>query len=402
MPRSATAAAGLLMGQIVTVAAYAQHAGVPALPQELPCSFCHTCEKPTRSDPCLRTCPRTPGAAIAAEMSREHGPDVVILDELEELYLPVPFDHRGHAEMTMMTDGCRVCHHHSPEGSEHPECKSCHEISVQREDMRKPSLKAAYHRQCMNCHREWSGETKCVLCHPPKAGATEAPTVGSILKEMYKEHPPIPEPVEEIYQPKSKPPPGEKVIFRHKEHTRRFGLKCAECHREDSCARCHETGPEGKEHVQRERTLEEHHQPCANCHDMDNKDACDRCHWKEGKAKPKAFDHADAGWPLSKYHTKLACRTCHGEIPFQKLNRECDDCHSDWKVHTFKHAVTGQVLDENHEEADCSDCHAGRKFDRPPKCDECHEEDEGIAFPAQRPGPLAIPSRRESAGSAGE
>jgi hypothetical protein len=321
---------------------------------------------------------------------------VIILDELENLYLPVPFDHGGHAEMTMMTDGCVVCHHHTPEGAAHPACKTCHEVSAKQEAIRQPSLKAAYHRQCMSCHREWSGETECGICHLPKTGATdEVPTVGSILGKM---HPPIPEPDEEIYEPKATSAPGEKVIFRHREHIHRFGLKCAECHREDNCARCHE---KGKQHVQQTRTLEQHHRPCANCHDVDDEATCKRCHWKEGEPKPKAFDHADQGWVLGKHHDEIGCRACHKKIPFRKLERDCEACHGDWESGSFDHAVTGQVLDQNHEEADCTECHAERKFDRPPRCDECHEEDEGISFPAQRPGPLAIPSKREKLDSSG-
>jgi hypothetical protein len=35
-------------------------------------------------------------------------------------------------------------------------------------------------------------------------------------------------------------------------------------------------------------------------------------------------------------------------------------------------------------------CHREWRFDRPPTCDECHEEeDDGVAFPAKRPGPIA-------------
>jgi hypothetical protein len=314
---------------------------------------------------------------------------VVILGKLEDLYLPVPFDHRGHAEMAKMMDGCAVCHHYTPEGTAHPACKSCHETSPQREDMRKPSLKAAYHRQCMGCHREWSGGTNCAACHPPKTReGRKVPTAKELLEVMPH---PIQEPHTKEYRSQSKPPPGENVIFRHREHVQRFGLRCAECHREDSCSRCHRASEESEE---RTRPLAQRHAPCSNCHVVDNKDACDHCHWKQGEAKPKPFDHADTGWPLSKHHVALGCRTCHKTGPFRKLDHNCNACHSDWEPNTFHHAVTGQVLDENHEEIACADCHTDRKFDEPPKCSECHEPDEGITFPGRRPGPVVIPSRR--------
>jgi hypothetical protein len=323
-------------------------------------------------------------------MSRKRGPDVVILDELENLYLPVPFDHRGHADMAAMTEGCAVCHHYTPEGSAHPACKSCHETSPRREDMRKPSLKAAYHRQCMSCHREWSGATRCAACHPPKIGTGQKmPTVESLLAPM---HPPIPEPHTKIYELKSKPRAGANVIFRHKEHIDRFGLKCAECHREESCSHCHK---EAAADESRPTTFgDDCHRPCAGCHDVKNKDACDHCHWNEGERKPEPFDHASTGWPLGEYHTTLSCRTCHEQVPFIKLDDDCNTCHGDWGPASFDHAVTGQLLDKNHEDIDCADCHSERKFDIPPKCDECHDEDSGIVFPTKKPGPLVIPFHR--------
>ena len=178
MSRSSAATAGLLLGGAFAMLAHAQQSSAPVMPQELPCTFCHTCEKPTRANPCLRACPRMSAAAIAARMLQKGGPNVVILDELEELYLPVPFDHRGHAHMAMMADGCGVCHHFTPEGAAYPACKTCHEVSAQQRDARKPNLKVAYHRQCMSCHREWSGGTDCAACHPPKTEeAQQTPTV---------------------------------------------------------------------------------------------------------------------------------------------------------------------------------------------------------------------------------
>jgi hypothetical protein len=388
----------LLPVAIFCAVGQAQSPGTPLMIKELPCSFCHTCDNPTLRYPCLRLrgCPRRASAAIEKEPGRRRGPDFVILDKLQALYLPVPFDHRGHAEMADMIDGCAMCHHHTPKGAAHPTCESCHETSPKQADIRKPSLKAAYHRQCMSCHREWSGTTHCTACHPPRVGQDQdASTAEGLLGKM---HPPVSMPHTEIYESRSKPSPGTKIIFRHKEHIDRFGLKCAHCHREDTCSRCHGER-EGDE--QSERTLTEHHAPCSRCHDVESKAACDHCHWKEGEAKPKPFEHAATGWALNRHHVKLACRTCHKEVPFRKLDRDCNACHSDWSPSSFDHAVTGQVLDKDHEEANCADCHAERKFDRPPRCNECHEEDEGVAFPEKRPGRVVIPSHRENDRSSG-
>ena len=46
------------------------------------------------------------------------GPKVVILNELENEYEPVPFDHLAHARMAQMWSGCETCHHYSPHPSQ--------------------------------------------------------------------------------------------------------------------------------------------------------------------------------------------------------------------------------------------------------------------------------------------
>ena len=381
----------LLAGASPSVVQAGEPAG-PASPEDVPCRACHTCEKPAPQGLCLRGCQRATPAGISKELSRKLGPDVVILNELEDIYLPVPFDHKGHAKMAEMTRGCAVCHHYTPEGARHPACKSCHEVSPLRQNMQKPSLKGAYHRQCLNCHREWSHETACEICHAPKAGRSRKgrslrmPTKDDIMGQM---HPPIPEPQTKVYQTKYLQKSGTKVTFRHKDHIHRFGLKCAECHHEDSCSRCHE---EGKSESNQVKTLEEHHNPCVTCHDMASPTGCAGCHWGEGQSAPAPFDHAVTRWPLGRYHQDRNCRLCHAAVPFVKLDRACNTCHGDWSPDTFDHAVTGQRLNDAHQEIDCEDCHVGRDFDGPPTCDECHEEDEGIGFPAKRPGPVVAPS----------
>jgi len=383
---------------VLCVVGQTQDPGAPLVVERLPCNFCHTCDNPTVRYPCLRlrACPRKATAAINKEPERRRGPDLVILNRLEELYLSVPFDHRSHADMADMMDGCAMCHHHTPEGAAHPACDTCHDTSPKGDDIRNPNLKAAFHRQCMSCHREWSGTTHCTACHPPRVGQEQdASTVEGILGTT---HPPIPMPHTGIYESGSKASPGTKIIFRHKEHIDRFGLKCAHCHRENSCSRCH---GERDEDEQSERAPAEHHARCSRCHDVENKAVCSECHWKEGEAKPKPFEHASTGWALDEHHVTLACRTCHKDVPFRKLDRDCNACHSDWSASSFDHAVTGQALDKDHEGADCANCHAARKFDRPPRCDECHEAGEGVVFPEKRPGRMVIPSHRESDLSSG-
>jgi len=352
---------------------------------EIGCTKCHTCERPTPDEPCLRFCTRSEIRRIAKEFSTKRGPRLVILDELEDRYLPVPFDHQGHAEMAAMTGGCAVCHHYTPEGVEHPACKSCHPIDAVEVNIGMPGLKGAYHRQCMGCHREWSAETRCGACHHPKAGAakqggaTLLPTPDDLMGRM---HPPVPEPDVETYDTQREGHEPSRVIFRHKEHIHRYGLRCAECHREDNCNRCHENG---RKHTQRVRTLADHHKPCNDCH---RDQECARCHYQAGQSPPPIFEHTLTGWPLSRYHDKLNCRACHATIPFGKQDRNCKPCHENWTPANFDHVVTGQGLDATHLNHDCQECHIDRRFDQAPTCDECHDEDEGITFPNKRPGPL--------------
>lgn len=388
MARLLTILTACLLGSVIPAVARAQSRNAPPPLPDVPCSSCHACESPAPKDLCLRACNRA-AAAAASEAFKKRVPDLVILDELEEHYLPVPFDHRGHAAMAEMTRGCTVCHHYTPEGDAHPACKSCHEVAPVRGDMRKPGLKGAYHRQCLACHREWSHETACEVCHPPKTGrgrevgTARVPSKDDIMGMM---HPPIPEPDTKVYETSFKQVTGTSVLFRHKEHIHRFGFSCAECHHEDSCSRCHENGRAEGERV---KTLEEHHNPCATCHDMEDQQRCDHCHRMKDQPEPGPFDHTSTGWPLGRYHEDKSCRVCHKGVKFVKLDRDCNTCHASWRPQTFDHVVTGQRLDEKHAEADCEECHVDRVFDRPPSCDECHEEEESISFPAKRPGPIA-------------
>jgi len=384
----------------VTVAAQAPPPDKVAPPEEpksppavtSDCFGCHTCANPETGRLCLRTCSRQAPATIERKLQGKLGPDVVILGELEDLYLPVPFDHKGHAEMARMAQGCSVCHHYTPEGSEHPACRTCHEVLPGREHIRKPGLKGAYHRQCLNCHREWSHETSCVVCHQPKTGARlpeiaeAAPSKDDLMGRM---HPPVPEPDTEVYSVYSANS-GSRVIFRHREHVHRFGLRCVECHHEDSCNRCHEVG---RRHEQRVVSVEQHHAPCNQCHSVDMREPggkCNRCHWEPGATAPAPFEHIQTGWPLSDHHSSLGCRSCHESTPFTRLDRTCNACHADWNRDNFDHNITGQALDSTHAEAECEDCHTNRRFEEVPVCDGCHEEEEKITFPERRPGPRSI------------
>ncbi len=382
-------AAVLSAGGVVTPAAADPHPPVPD--GNGSCGNCHACDRPSTADRCLLSCRRD--RVVPGQSAADRGPrGVVLLDMLSDLgegldrFGPVPFDHGGHARMADIDNSCATCHHRTPPGAAPPACRTCHETSLRRGDMTKPSLKGAYHRQCLGCHREWAQETSCSTCHVPRIGQPEAAaaqvTKDDIIGLM---HPPIPEPETETYRAGLSSPAGGCVIFRHREHVERFGLRCADCHRGDSCMTCHQAG---RQHVQRIRTPAEHHQPCQSCHNVTDDDRCGHCHWPEGGTPPPPFDHATTGWPLSRYHRGASCRACHPAVPFERPDRTCDACHRGWTASSFDHRVTGQALDGHHATVACAECHADRRFDRPPTCGACHEEEEGIAFPQRRPGPL--------------
>ena len=69
---------------------------------------------------------------------------------------------------------CQGCHHNSPATKTPPKCVSCHGSPFNEKDPFKPGLKAAYHRQCMECHKAMGINkpvaTDCTACHAKKPG----------------------------------------------------------------------------------------------------------------------------------------------------------------------------------------------------------------------------------------
>ena len=321
MPRWAALTIVLLVGAGLSPA---RAGGSAALMGRAACRACHAGENANgvaASQPQL-------ASRLADQDTAQQGPGLILLDMLKgqprdkDFFGPVPFNHAGHARMA---DNCTVCHHHTPEGQAHPECRSCHEPQLVREDIAKPSLKGAYHRQCMGCHREWAQGDHCQSCHRPIGEANASGELSAAALYMGKPHPVIAKPDVEIYQTEHRPGVKSRVVFSHKHHIERYGNSCVDCHRSDNCMRCHEAG---KQHVQRVRTPEEHHQSCVGCHRVDDEARCGDCHRKPDEPAPKPFDHADTGWPLASYHQAVNCRGCHKQTPFTSLDKRCSACHS--------------------------------------------------------------------------
>jgi Class III cytochrome C family len=332
------------------------------------CESCHTCTNPTRKDPCLVPCPRYEGY-FHTDSGSDDGPDIVIIDQLADLYRPVIFAHKLHAEMSNMTGGCENCHHYSEKTGTIPPCRECHEPNSAAATLGQPALKGAYHRQCINCHMDWAHENACGFCHEQVDG-TAIVAIPDSTDIIGVPHPKIEATATYTYETSCDE--GPLVTFHHNDHVEMFGQQCVDCHQGDTCSRCHDTDkakPHRLDHVT----------ACITCHGERD---CGFCHSEE--AQPR-FEHGNStGWSLDPYHTGTACSTCHGDPKsFKHPETTCTNCHIHWEVGSFNHKVTGITLDENHIEEDCDSCHLDRNFTDAPSCDDCHDE---AMFPEQLPG----------------
>ncbi len=342
---------------------------------EFNCQTCHACETPTKSNPCLIECPRE--QMMTVYQTPEQSPNILTLNKMksvEDLYEPVVFSHRLHAEMAGMSGGCEMCHHYNPPGNV-VSCSECHSVSRKREDISKPDLKAAFHRQCIDCHKQWEETVECKSCHELNSSGKSA--FEEREKADERVHPPIVEPKKIVYET-SEYDDNNKVTFFHNEHTDLYGFECQDCHQNESCAKCHDR-KEPVSSAELEVTLK--HQKCALCHDTE--DNCESCHMNK---EMEPFNHKQrTGFDLSPYHTKLSCVKCHQTNQvFTGLSSNCNVCHENWAPDNFDHSIVGLRLSENHIEWTCDVCHENRDFTKTPTCSTCHEED--ITYPDFEPG----------------
>ncbi len=92
--------------------------------------------------------------------------DSPMIKKTEDHYGPVRFMHSKHAAVIK---DCALCHHYRPldeAASETARCSACHQEPFQKEHPERLGLKAAYHQQCMGCHRDMNqGPIDCLGCH---------------------------------------------------------------------------------------------------------------------------------------------------------------------------------------------------------------------------------------------
>ncbi len=115
-------------------------------------------------------------------------PYKVTIDGLSDEFEGNVFNHRRHYESlvkrvadsqlasafhTNPASLCSACHHESPPSQTPPKCVNCHSPTMSMETPDRPSLKAAYHLQCMGCHDAMSVSrplnTSCTSCHKERA-----------------------------------------------------------------------------------------------------------------------------------------------------------------------------------------------------------------------------------------
>ena len=336
---------------------------------KLDCSFCHDCEKPTKLNPCLKSCPRD--EMITVYHSAEKTPNIIninVVKSEKDIYQKVEFTHRLHAEMSNMAGGCVICHHYNPPGKVIA-CRECHENNRIRGDLNKPDLKGAYHRQCLTCHKTWTAQDDCNFCHLPNGVTKKSKT--NIIKSS-SVHKKIDAPTKLLF--KSDGYKNSVVTFYHNDHSDVFNLECTKCHNSDACAKCHNTNLVKKN---LNKTKIDKHSICSSCHNV--KTNCEYCH-KETEAE--RFNHLkSAGFELKSYHSSLQCQKCHKNgKDYSGLNKTCSNCHSTWD-NNFNHGKTGLMLNEVHADLSCEDCHdvVTMKI----SCSNCHDEN---FYPKNLPG----------------
>ncbi len=341
-------------------------------PADAPCAFCHVSDTPTRLDPSLRGCPRSAGAS---SYPAGKSPAEIRFGGKGGPYGPVTFPHKAHAEMAAMGGGCRDCHHYGRPGTA-MKCDQCHSKSRAREDLGKPDLRGARHRLCMECHLRWDKAAACGDCHEDKGRAEPRGTGKSGPGKVR-----VPDRL--VYETASEK--GRYVTFFHADHSRVFGLKCVDCHRQETCESCHSAYAAERGAVRKAAPAQARHKACFGCHAAAK---CAACH----ASRPEdSFAHGkSSGWPLNRFHRRLACAACHGAGEAFKVPASgCDSCHPGWQK-GFDHSRTGLKLSEVHASLGCEACHADGRFAAPPAFAACHQDKR---YPADRPGTAAAAGR---------
>ncbi len=138
-------------------------------PQERTCGRCHTGREPPTPPPPPGPADLPPASddfpeslALAADERASVFPHARVVAALAEVVRKSPLAGRFHGGPEAL---CAGCHHHAPLGERPAPCRACHGDSPAA-TVDRPDDRAAYHRQCLGCHRQMGIErVGCTDCH---------------------------------------------------------------------------------------------------------------------------------------------------------------------------------------------------------------------------------------------
>jgi len=156
------------------------HHALPAGPGDASCRRCHSGPE-SDTDPASLPAPGMPPVQMAElpltspdfpdhiELEYMPGGDYgaarlphrLIVEKLDQAARDSKLASRFHGQVETL---CAGCHHHTPLGSRPPKCQSCHAADNEPAGDR-PGLKAAFHRQCIECHQQMDIKAGCKDCH---------------------------------------------------------------------------------------------------------------------------------------------------------------------------------------------------------------------------------------------
>ncbi len=121
---------------------------------------------------------------VTATYLQKDIPEKVVIKELSDQYEPAEFPHRKIVNTIVdnIKDNklamyfhdskgtiCQGCHHNSPASIKPTRCGNCHGKDINEDDVFKPSIKGAYHIQCIECHTNMEvDKVGCTDCHKEK------------------------------------------------------------------------------------------------------------------------------------------------------------------------------------------------------------------------------------------